>query len=247
MACRTKIPMVDLDHFFQNELEQFTLSTRGHRRFLPQGSEAVAEQEELLGALLRERERLTKEADKLYHLYQEDALSVDGFRERQRPLEERLAGLGMEIPRLQGEIDFLKVKTVMQDDIVNRTRDLAQNWLTMYLPQKRTVVESLVKRITIHKDIVESSRTSHLSLRSWKARLDRASGKSMGQRRLASRWVTLLNWERNHTRVQTRFLPRVFAFLGYDPREETGRLGERIRALREQQALAGRLGREVSD
>jgi len=155
MACRTKIPMVDLDRVFQNELEQFTLSPDAIAAYLAQGSEAVSEKEDLLGVLLRERERLTREADKLYRLYQEDALTVDGFRERHRPLEERLAGLGMEAPRLQGEIDFLKVKTVMRDDIVSRTRDLAQNWLTMGLHEKRTVVESLVKRITIHKDTVE--------------------------------------------------------------------------------------------
>jgi site-specific DNA recombinase len=155
MECRTKIPMVDLDRIFRGQLEEFALSPDAITAWLAEGGEAVSEKEELLGALLRERERLTKEADKLYRLYQEDALTVDGFRERHRPLEERLAGLGMEIPRLQGEIDFLKIRTVMQDEIVGRTRDLAEEWLAMELPQKRTVVEALVERITIGKDTVE--------------------------------------------------------------------------------------------
>ena len=115
----------------------------------------MAEKEELLGALLRERERLAKEADKLYRLYQEDALSVDGFRERHRPLEERLGELATETAHLQGEIDFLKIRTVMEEDIMSQTRDLARNWLTMDLPQKRTVVESLLKRITVHPEFVE--------------------------------------------------------------------------------------------
>lgn len=155
MACRTKIPMVDLDHIFQAQLKEFTLSPEAIAAYLAQGSEAVSEKEELLGALFRERERLTKEADKLYRLYQEDALTVDGFRERHRPLEERLAGFGTEIPRLQGEIDFLKIRSVMQDEIVGRTRDLAEEWLGMGLPEKRAVVEALVERITIAKDTVE--------------------------------------------------------------------------------------------
>jgi site-specific DNA recombinase len=155
MACRTKIPMVDLDQIFRGQLEEFTLSPDAIAAYLAQGSEAVSEKEDLLGALIRERERLMKEADKLYRLYQEDALTVEGFRDRHRPLEERLAGLGAEIPRLQGEIDFLKVRTVMQDDIVGRTRDLAHEWLAMDLPAKRTVVETLVERITIGKDTVE--------------------------------------------------------------------------------------------
>jgi len=62
---------------------------------------------------------------------------------------------------------------------------------------------------------------------------------------------TVINWEMNHTRVATRFLPKVVAFLGYDPRKETGQLGERIRTLRERQglsqkALADKLGLNAS-
>jgi site-specific DNA recombinase len=155
MACRTKIPMVDLDQVFQAQLREFTLSPEAIAAYLAQGSEAVTEKEDLLAALLRERERLAKEADKLYRLYQEDGLTVEGFRERHRPLEERLAGVETEIPRLQGEIDFLKIRSVMQDEIVGRTHDLAHEWLTMDTAQKRTVIEALVERITIGKDTVE--------------------------------------------------------------------------------------------
>ena len=69
-----------------------------------------------------------------------------------------------------------------------------------------------------------------------KARLERGLWQEHVARELGVAVGTLLNWERNHTRVQTRFMPKVMAFLGYDPREETGRLGDRIRALRERQA-----------
>jgi len=154
MACRTKIPMVDMDQVFQRQLEEFTLSPEAIAAYLTQGSEVLSEREELLAALLRERERLSLEAEKLYRLYQEDALTVDGFRDRHRPLEERVAGLGMEIPRLQGEIDFLKVRTVMSEEIMGRTKDLAERWRAMDLREKRAVVESLVERITIGKDTV---------------------------------------------------------------------------------------------
>jgi transcriptional regulator with XRE-family HTH domain len=62
---------------------------------------------------------------------------------------------------------------------------------------------------------------------------------------------TICNWEMNHTNVATRFLPKVVAFLGYDPRQETGQLGDRIRMQRERQglsqvALAEKLGLNVS-
>jgi hypothetical protein len=43
----------------------------------------------------------------------------------------------------------------MEEDIVSQTRDLADKWQTMDIPEKRRVVESLLRRITIHKDIVD--------------------------------------------------------------------------------------------
>jgi len=63
--------------------------------------------------------------------------------------------------------------------------------------------------------------------------------------------ATICNWEGNHTSVATRFLPKVVAFLGYDPRQESGQLGDRIRMQRERQglsqvALAEKLGLNTS-
>jgi hypothetical protein len=81
--------------------------------------------------------------------------SVEGFRERHRPLEERLAALVAEIARLQGEIDFLKIRTVMEEDIIAQTRDLADKWQTMDIPEKRRGVEGFLRRITIHKEVVD--------------------------------------------------------------------------------------------
>ena len=49
---------------------------------------------------------------------------------------------------------------------------------------------------------------------------------------------TVLNWERNHTTVSTRYIPQVVTFLGYDPRQESDLLGDRIRVLRERQGLS---------
>ncbi len=71
-----------------------------------------------------------------------------------------------------------------------------------------------------------------------KARLERGLGQEHVAEELGVSVSTLINWEMNHTRVQTRFMPKVVAFLGYDPREEAGPLGLRIRMLRERQGLS---------
>jgi transcriptional regulator with XRE-family HTH domain len=49
---------------------------------------------------------------------------------------------------------------------------------------------------------------------------------------------TILNWERNRTKVATRSRPKVVAFLGYDPSPEPETLSARIRRVREQEGLS---------
>ena len=84
-----------------------------------------------------------------------------------------------------------------------------------------------------------------------KARLERGLWQQHVALELGVSVQTVVNWERNRTRVATRFLPKVVAFLGYDPQEDSGHLGGRIRALRERQglsqvALAAKLGLNAS-
>ncbi len=85
-----------------------------------------------------------------------------------------------------------------------------------------------------------------------KVRLDRGLVQDQVARELGVSGGTVQNWETNHTRVATRSMPQVVAFLGYDPCEsESDHLGERIRALRERQglsqvALAAKLGLNAS-
>ncbi len=84
-----------------------------------------------------------------------------------------------------------------------------------------------------------------------KARLDRGLLQEEVARELGVSLATVVNWEQNHTGVATRFMPRVVAFLGFDPRPVDELFGERIRGLRELQglsqvALAQRLGVNAS-
>ena len=86
-----------------------------------------------------------------------------------------------------------------------------------------------------------------------KVRLDRGLRQGQVARDLGVSVSTVVNWETNHTRVATRSMPQVVAFLGYNPdgEFESDHLGERIRALRERQglsqvALAAKLGLNAS-
>jgi transcriptional regulator with XRE-family HTH domain len=84
-----------------------------------------------------------------------------------------------------------------------------------------------------------------------KARMDRGLWQEHVAAELGVSVSTICNWEGNHTSVATRHLPKVMAFLGYDPRQDAEHLGDRIRMQRERQglsrvALADKLGLHVS-
>ena len=61
-------------------------------------------------------------------LFLDDELTSEGFGRIYRPLEERLKGMDEELPRLQGEVDFLKVQFLARDEILSGARDLYGRW-----------------------------------------------------------------------------------------------------------------------
>jgi site-specific DNA recombinase len=155
--CRNKIPSVDLERVFEEQLKGFFFSEEEVSRYLADGDRVLAEKRELLVVLLAERERLASEMDKLYRLYLEDQLSPEGFGARNKPLEERTRQLSEEIPRLQAEIDFLSIKNLSSAEIVSEARDLYSRWQDLPFEERRAIVETIVDRITVGDGEVEIS------------------------------------------------------------------------------------------
>jgi transcriptional regulator with XRE-family HTH domain len=60
-----------------------------------------------------------------------------------------------ETPRLQGELDFLKVQYLGQDEILAETRDLYDRWPTLAAEEKRAIIEAIVQKIQVGKEVVE--------------------------------------------------------------------------------------------
>jgi len=101
---------------FSVQLKDFFFSPAKIAEHLERSNEQVAGERILLQALEAERSRLVAEADKLYRLYQEEHISGRGFAERNAALEERLEQLGNEIPKLQANLDFLKIEFLSSEE-----------------------------------------------------------------------------------------------------------------------------------
>jgi site-specific DNA recombinase len=151
-ACRNKIPIVDLEAVFHEQLKNFLFSPDELAEHLHQADAAIKEKADLLGVLIREKAKLTAEMEKLYDLYQSNAIDKAGFGAKYHPLSERGRQLDEEIPRNQAELDVLKIAQLSQEEIVSEARDLFTRWPTLGHDERRRIVEAITERITIGAD-----------------------------------------------------------------------------------------------
>ncbi len=156
-GCRTKVPQADLERIFQVELRRFALSPQDVRATLSEADEKLRAKTELLDGLRREDARLAEEAEQVYRLYLAGELTPRGFGARNTPIETRRVQLEEEIPRLQGEIDFLRIQQLSQEEVVSAAEDLSARWFEIPLPERRAIVQAIVERVTVGKDEIEFS------------------------------------------------------------------------------------------
>src|SRR6185312_2557907 len=71
-----------------------------------------------------------------------------------RPLDARLAELNDLIPGEQASADILRINRVNSAQVLGEARDLHSRWETLERPEKRIVIETITRAITIGKEEV---------------------------------------------------------------------------------------------
>ncbi len=152
--CHNKIGLADLEAVFHEELKNFLFSPTDWLKYLEQADATIKAKQELLATLEKERQRISSDMEKVYRLYMSDQISPEGFGRQNRPLEERLKQLDDEIPRLQGEVDFLRIHYLSSDQVLASARDLYSRWPELKPEEKRRIAEAITERVVIGKDDV---------------------------------------------------------------------------------------------
>lgn len=153
--CRNKIPIVDLEAVFHEQLKQFFFSPTEIAAHLAEADEVITTKTELLTTLERERKKLAGTIDKLHELYQSGGIDKRGFGDKYRPLAERQAQLEDEIPATQAEIDVLKIAHLSQEEVITEARDLYTRWQTLPYEERRRIVETITERIVVSDGEIE--------------------------------------------------------------------------------------------
>jgi len=147
--CRNKIPVIDLEGIFQDELKAFFGSPERIAGHLASAKHSLSEKEAALVAHEREIAKVRDEMTRTHKLYVDDQITGQGFGDFYRPAEERLNQLTAELPKLQSEVDVLKVNDLSGDAVLAEARTLYDAWPKMARDEKRKIAESLVEKIVI--------------------------------------------------------------------------------------------------
>lgn len=96
-----------------------------------------------------EIQKVRDEMTRTHRLYLDGQITAQGFGDFYKPAEERLNQLRAELPRLEAEVDLLKVNKLSTDDVVHESATLHERWPKMPPDDKRKVAEALIEKIVI--------------------------------------------------------------------------------------------------
>ena len=154
-GCRNKIPINDLEGVFLSELHRFLLSPQEIEAHARAADEAMREREKLLERTLADLKKVEAEEDRLFGLYHAGEVLKADFGRHHKPLSERHRQLEEELPRLQAELDVMRISAASQEEAVIGARTLTEGWSSLTTPQKRQMIEATTRRITIGKEEIE--------------------------------------------------------------------------------------------
>jgi len=147
--CCNKIAIVDLENIVREEMKHFFGQSERIASHLQAADKNLAEKSALLATHQREIQKVREEMHQTHQLYLQRQISGDGFRDLYTPAEERMKQLNAELPKLEAEVDFLKVNKLSADDVLHESHTLHEKWPKLQGSDKRKIVEALIEKVVI--------------------------------------------------------------------------------------------------
>src|SRR5690606_6067261 len=108
---------------------------------LVQANENLAAKEQLLATQERAIRSLRDEMTKTHRLFLDGHITPQGFGEFYKPAEVQLNQLTKELPKLQAEVDYLKVNHLSVDALTKEANALYKRWPSLPTDEKRKIAE----------------------------------------------------------------------------------------------------------
>lgn len=152
VKCKNRIGTEDLEEIFREQLKAFIISPEQISTELRKVNASIQNKEELLLQLDKDKKEHQAKIDTLLELVQKGEIPQDGFKNYYNPVYERLQQINEQIPRLQGEIDAIKVQLASSNQILIEAQDLYAKWSELSFHQRRSIVETVVNQVIIDKE-----------------------------------------------------------------------------------------------
>ena len=153
--CRTRIPIVDMEAIFLEQLKHFFADPERIAGHIRKANDTVSEKEQLLAVHQAEAAKAKEKMNRTHQLYLDQAIDSAGFKELYTPQQERLRQLQEHALRVQSELDLCRINTLSSEAVVSEALDLQKRWPDLDLEEKRRVVESIVESIVVDNDTQE--------------------------------------------------------------------------------------------
>ncbi len=148
-TCANKIPIVDLDGIFHEELKGFFANHDRITQHLAEAKRNLNDKETALASHEREITKVKDEMTRTHRLYLDGHVSAQALSAIYKPAEERLNQLQAAFPKMQAEADQLRMTDVNGEAVLAEAEALYDRWPKMPTDDKRKIAEALVEKIVI--------------------------------------------------------------------------------------------------
>lgn len=153
--CRNKIPIIDLEGIFYDELKAYFVAPERIAKLLQEATNNTTEKESVLVEHQKKIQKVQEDIRRTHELYLQGQIAVERFGEFNKPFEEQLQQLQGEAAKLQADVDFAKVKDLSAEEIVQEAENLYSRWPQLAVEDKRKIVESITEKIVIGKEGID--------------------------------------------------------------------------------------------
>ena len=120
-----------------------------------EAQENLTAKQELLVTHQRKIQKIRDDMAGTHRLYLDGQITAQGFGEFYKPAEERLNQLLAELPKLQSEVDCIKLDHINTEDVVHEATILQDRWPKLSNDDKRRIAESLVEKLVIGENEID--------------------------------------------------------------------------------------------
>ncbi len=155
VKCRkTKIDTSDMEDIYFSQLKIYLLTDSHFDNFLSKTKHEISEKETILAGFQNEKKRIQAEMDMKMELYMAGQIPKDRFGSYYTPLDLQLRQIENSIPKIESEIDLLKIEHLNGDSVKQEAQTMYERWSTLDKAAKRSFVERNTSKITLAGDEV---------------------------------------------------------------------------------------------